>query len=446
MLNHTPRLNWRLQHDQMRPSVLGRAVARKVAASQKPDATEDRDAGQAQRSPATDGQIHAFFDAWRTGDEAGQKEALNKIVQTWRADNASGGVPVYAHLPLPGDFARTLASFVGSAGQATDAAFDKVIGKFDSNVGTLTAQQIAAHMNADIGFWLNAHSQGDTVDTSSDRLHSIGEVARRDAGKSAPWISADRTPARPQDRLGLGRASNPVTEGASIKLDPREAQEDSILRASARVAGHRGYEIDPKRTRDLAPESGGVRTLPYDPEHDKGEVEPVVFPAIAVQAIRTFGPPALIGGATSVIAEWAANRDQATGWDYALAFLSGAASGVLNLKKGKATFDVLLAMGTSIAGDVLSERPVSVPRALGAGLGAYLMAKVAGRIPGASQGGGRVIRRLGEKYIREFLQDMFGEEFELTPDEMKELWEGFENHYKEQWNDYPPTHDLPLPI
>jgi len=53
---------------------------------------------------------------------------------------------------------------------------------------------------------------------------------------------------------------------------------------------------------------------------------------------------------------------------------------------------------------------------------------------------------LGEKYIREFLQDVFGDEFELTPDEMKELWEGFENHYKEQWNDYPPTHDLPLTV
>ncbi len=82
------------------------------------------------------------------------------------------------------------------------------------------------------------------------------------------------------------------------------------------------------------------------------ETVPVVFPAVVVQAVRTFGPPALVGGVTSVIAEWAVNRDKAMGWDYTLAFLSGAASGALNLKKGKATFEVLLAMGTSVAGDV----------------------------------------------------------------------------------------------
>jgi hypothetical protein len=33
-------------------------------------------------------------------------EKIDKVVETWRADNAAGGLGVHQHLPLPNEFAR----------------------------------------------------------------------------------------------------------------------------------------------------------------------------------------------------------------------------------------------------------------------------------------------------------------------------------------------------
>lgn len=109
MLNHAVRTYLPVFQDQLRTSLLGRATGRKMRNLQQPGAADE---DEAKPSPATDGQVRKFVDAWHVGDDDGLKEAMSKVVQSWRADNAAGGVPVHAHLPLPKDFSQVLARLV----------------------------------------------------------------------------------------------------------------------------------------------------------------------------------------------------------------------------------------------------------------------------------------------------------------------------------------------
>ena len=143
MLNHAARVYLPVFHDQLRTSVLGRAMGRKMRNLQQPGAADE---DEAKPSPATDDQVRKFFDAWHAGDDAAQTDALNKVVQTWRADNAAGGLGVHEHMPLPGLFARTMARMLGDTSEAAQPAFGKVIAELDPSVQTLVAQQIAGTM------------------------------------------------------------------------------------------------------------------------------------------------------------------------------------------------------------------------------------------------------------------------------------------------------------
>lgn len=142
MSNHAARIYMPVFHDRRRESVLGRAMGRKTAALQKPGVAEEDDAGGVMRSRATEDQIYAFFGAWRDGDDAKQRDVLNKIVQTWRADNAAGGLAVYEHPPLPEKFARTMARMLDNMGGAAQPAFGRVTAGLDPSVRTLVVQQI----------------------------------------------------------------------------------------------------------------------------------------------------------------------------------------------------------------------------------------------------------------------------------------------------------------
>lgn len=135
MLNHAGRTYLPMFQDQLRTSVLGRAMGRKMRDLQQPGAADEDDA---KPSPATDGHVRKFFDAWHTGDDAAQSDALNKIVQTWRADNAAGGVPVHAHLPLPTSFAQRLVQSWGDA-----QTLDEVSARLDPSVRSLVEHQLA---------------------------------------------------------------------------------------------------------------------------------------------------------------------------------------------------------------------------------------------------------------------------------------------------------------
>lgn len=102
--------DWRANGAHARQSILGRP--RRKDEGREPDGEDEDDV---KRSPATEHHIQTFFDALQAGDTAEQSHALAKIVDTWRADNNAGGLPVYAHQPLPNAFAKSLGEVMRSA-------------------------------------------------------------------------------------------------------------------------------------------------------------------------------------------------------------------------------------------------------------------------------------------------------------------------------------------
>jgi hypothetical protein len=418
MLNHAARFDWLVNHDQMRPSVLGRAIGRKALAPRTPGETRDDD-DDAQRSPATDGEIHAFFDAFHLGDGAGQQEALNKIVRTWRADNAAGGVPVHAHLPLPKAFAADLARLLQQSGADDEPdTTAHAVANLDMSVRTFVAQQIAAHM---------------------------AESLQRDGRSDEPTVGPDSSDAG-VGRRGPGSALHPR---ANVQLpslrsyDASHQRQDAPLEDDARLVRDRAsahVEARPDFFKTREPEHGGGRfeTLPYDPRRQSPQTEELSL-GTGFKIAKRWGRKALVGGGLSVVAEWVVNRDEATGLDYTLAFLSGAATGILETdsKSDKAKLDAGLAIGTSLAGDVLNGDDPQVLAALGAGLAAYTISRLGGSK--GAQAAGRFGRKAGEKFAKEYATAILKkglEELGLTKEEWDQFWRGFEAFWREKWEEF----------
>lgn len=83
MLNRTVHGYLPAFQDHLRTSVLGRAAGRKMRTlTNPPPEGYGADDDEASRSPATRAHMRAFFDAWREGDEDGQKSALGKVVES----------------------------------------------------------------------------------------------------------------------------------------------------------------------------------------------------------------------------------------------------------------------------------------------------------------------------------------------------------------------------
>lgn len=417
MLNHTVRTYLPVFHDQLRTSVLGRAVGRKMRNLQRPGAADEDDA---KPSPATEGQVRKFFDALHTSDDAAQSDALNKIVRTWRADNAAGGVPVHAHLPLPKAFAADLAHLLESAGDddKSDAA-THAVANLDASVRIFVAQQIAAQMTESL-----QRGGGSLAPAVGQDISGVG-VGRRGMGSAPdPRVNVHTAPLRRYD------ASRYENQHAPL--------EDDVPLGSERVPEHIAARPDFFKTRE--PEHGGGRfeTLPYDPRRQSPQTEELSLGA-GFKIAKRWGRQALVGGGLSVVAEWVVNKDKATGWDYTLAFLSGAASGVLETdsKSDKAKLDAGLAIGTSLAGDVLNGDDPQVLAALGAGLAAYTISRLGGSK--LAQAVGRVGRKAGEKFAKEYAAAVLKkglEELGLTKEEWDEFWRGFEVFWREKWEEF----------
>lgn len=366
-------------------------------------APEDRlsaasERGHAAPSPKITRYVEDYFAFDEAGDREGVKETLRRLIDETVAVNKVSGVPIHAHDPLPDEF---LARVFPDAGAFKSA--DRFVADIDPDVRPMVRQQLERLF----------------ADRGGDGVLQSGRGARKDATAF----------------VDTGRALSgvvPAPEGEATEGAP-----DATV-------GERAYLLNPAASRKLN-QGTSFRTLPYDPERDRADAKPVGLPVVVVQAVRTFGPPALAGGALSVVAEWAVNRDKATAWDYTAAFLSGAAAGAFDPKSNKVKFQVALAMGGSIAGDLMNDRSISVPRALGAGLGAYLVAKFGPRFLGAPQGGARLLlRKFGDKYLKAFLKDVLGQEFELSARELRELWEGLESQFEQQLSESP-THAVPAP-
>jgi hypothetical protein len=142
MLNHAARAYLPVFHDPLRTSVLGRAMARKTRNLQQPGAADEEGAIP---SPATGEHVRKFFDAWHVGDDDGLKEAMGNVVQTWRADNAAGGVPVHGHMPLPDEFAEGAAHLLKKDGDIADIG--RMLTDIEPGVKALILKQLGGFMN-----------------------------------------------------------------------------------------------------------------------------------------------------------------------------------------------------------------------------------------------------------------------------------------------------------
>jgi hypothetical protein len=444
----------------MRASVLGRAPRRRLSAlGDRPPANE---VDQAARSHATEKNIGSFFQGWNAGTEDAQGDALNKIVRSWRADNAAGGVPVHGHLPLPNEFAQTLADIMGEAGARGRELFDGIVGKADPDARTLVAQQIAALIEQTPPERRELDMERPWADPSDPVRQGIESDARRAAlsgdavGGMGPTVPGTRQPGLQSVERG---AAVPLSQ-QTLDPDSPEARKraDKLIEESWFAAATHpiAYGFD-AAMEDLFGEDGPAgdfgwrRTIPAPRGGLSGAAGEAMrlyltmFPPVRVaggiagatarakSVIVRMGREALLGGGLSVAAEWAASRhkplkDRPTGDQYAVVFLGGAISGA-NIKRDKAFFEAFVAIGTSIGTDFVAGRPASVPVALGAGLAAYVVARVGSKTDALrlfSQGSGRIARKFGEKVIKEFVTEIFGRGFEFTQEELKELWHGFD--------------------
>lgn len=258
MSNGSARFDWLWPGNQVSTGALRRATGNELAAMQKGLAAGEKDTDEARRSRATDNEIRAFLDAWRTGDGAAQKNALNKIVEGWRADNAAGGVPVYAHLPLPKDFARVLARFAGGIDDAAGApSITSVVAALDPGVRASVAQQIAGLKNRDVR------------ENPRSRLHEgvHAEERRNREDSLVPWVRDSGRTRTPQlhehltsllKHFDMERARRPQEEPATLRSFGH-LLDNELVRRAADSHGDPGDEVRP---------SGAWRTMEYDEARD----------------------------------------------------------------------------------------------------------------------------------------------------------------------------------
>jgi hypothetical protein len=327
---------------------------------------------------------------------------------------------VHAHLPLPKAFAADLAHLLESAGDddKPDAA-THAVANLDASVRVFVAQQIAAQMT---------------------------ESLQRSGGSQAPAVGQDISGVG-VGRRAMGSAPGPkanVHTGSLRSYDASRHQNqdarlaDEVRLGRDRVPEHIAARPDFFKTREAEHGGGRLETLPYDPRRQSPQTEELSLGA-GFKIAKRWGRQALVGGGLSVVAEWVVNKDKATGWDYTLAFLSGAASGVLETdsKSDKAKLDAGLAIGTSLAGDVLNGDDPQVLAALGAGLAAYTISRLGGSK--LAQAVGRVGRKAGEKFAKEYAAAVLKkglEELGLTKEEWDEFWRGFEVFWREKWEEF----------
>jgi len=453
MLNHAARVYLPAFQDQLRTSVLGRAMGRKTRNLQQP-ADED----EAKPSLATHEQIRNFFEARHTGDDAAQTDALNKIVRTWRADNAAGGVPVHAHLALPKDFASTLAE-IAAVDAVSQPSFNRVVKSLDEGVQTLVAQQLVAALKEHSGASYDGQLDGEvggTTGAADDRI-----------GRRIYYDEPSHSQPRNKDvqgllaHLNLEGVSGPPRSGASglrsyghlfsSELDRKvlgalsEGHHDRDGPASASVEPDvRGTSADRAEYRNAmqgAADWHRQREMP-DSETQRGREQPLVLPVALGLFLRDRGRKALRGAAYSVAADFvvtiAANlrkspKDRT--WMPSVGSLfnsaaTGAVSGAFDFGQENWKEEAGLAFIGSLAEDCIDGRdPPRWVGAIGAAVGAGLYTRY-GRerllsLFGTSRWG-EIGARMTHRIVSKVVKEVFGTvDLQLLPEEVKEFAEGF---------------------
>ncbi len=464
MSDNAVRVYLPVSHDQHRP--LGRGARRLPR-------TSVADEDEAKPSAATNAHVRTYLEAWATGDEARQNEALNKVVQAWRGDNAAGGVPVHGHMPLPTSFADTLVHIL-RAGDETSV--ERTVAAADASVRPLLKQQLArvAHggpleSGASREGWRLETPDEMAAGRHADQSSAVSGFGLEDQYRVVPprgaptvLFNAASDTTRGGANEGLPRRAGAVPLAAKPQPSKPTDSEDSDVLYD--IAHPFAYGLD-QALNDVFGKDGalgdwGKREVIPTPKNNfsrnagnlirhylqiavplGGAAKGARFAGAIKVALEKRSVRAILGGTLSVIAEWRANGDKATGWDYGLSFVTGALTGGYEPKWGKATLDGALAFSSSVLGDILSDRPVDVPQAIVGGITASFVTKIGGwanlkesRL--FSQVAGKIAKKYLEKEAREFFKAVLGDELILTGEELDRFLGVLSEHMRRQYEEF----------
>lgn len=226
----------------------------------RPAETDEEEQGGAIPSQRTHQLIDAFFAAQEAGDKDDLARTLNEVIQSWRADNAAGGVPVHGHLPLPSQFAEMVSErLAGLPAAKRGNGLETMLASSDPGARTMTGQQIREVLSTrQAPRHVALGSAPQQIELDADHLRREIDNDRREidvAGSSAPS-------ANPMDRFA---------KRASFQMQPEP-------RATAGVE----YQTDAARPPVSQPARNPRQTpqspdLPYASKAELGNDKPVRF-------------------------------------------------------------------------------------------------------------------------------------------------------------------------
>jgi hypothetical protein len=414
-------------------------------------------------SPAIKQAIEDWYTAKHDHDEDGQKNAARDMINATAAYHKAGGVPLFAHRPLPPQFVDAEIGNVqklpeGQSGRIIDAFVDK----FDVSAKPIVAQQVAATLK-------NPTAGNNTGAGSPDEPMKSSPTLTLPQERSSPVVNSTMLQPAPDDR-GIfasaqgGRPTKPTRTPEQVADDldkndpvawvahPFAYAADLVMND---VAGENGWLGDWGK-RHVIPRPNDARGAVGEFLRDVIESGPGVVGAsmLARGAFRNkvmqLSREALISGALSAAAEWITHRDVPPGQEpnFVVAFLTGAASPYATnwlgkYKKYKYVSDMALAMAGSIATDYIDGKQISITRAIGAGLAAALLSGAGDSTD--PQALARMTRKAFQKVGKDVLKEFFGDVAEFSEKEWDEIVQGFQSYQRfrqQQRNDQGGTFPL----
>lgn len=160
-------------------------------------------------SPAIKAALEDWYTAKHEHDEEGMKSAARTIVDATAAYHKAGGVPLFAHRPLPPQFVEAEIGSVQNLPQANAAhVVDSFINKFDDSAKPVVTQQVAKVL-------------------SSKQSALTREAAEKDLPVHKPTAVSDR-PASPLSAASNELSPNQPGEDNPTRRENRGWQEASI--------------------------------------------------------------------------------------------------------------------------------------------------------------------------------------------------------------------------
>jgi hypothetical protein len=456
-----------------RPFVASDALKRKRPTG-SPDirAPEDRmvarDDGE-EHAPISSPEIEKAIVNWvtarRHGDEEELKRAGREVVDATAGYYRAGGMPLFAHHPLPPQLVE--AEVRAAQGGVTADTLRRFVGLFDGPVQRAVRQQAAGLLQRPRPL------SGERTEAQMSDEHGAGEqsglfapmayngpASASSEGVMRPSVRSrrdERTEQQIADDLDArdswAAAAHPLAYGLDAALNDL-AGEDGVLgdwgkrrvvpKPSGEAAGAAGEAI--RAYLEFGAPLGGVSRAVGATGRALESVASSGVGRALTRVLETRSGKAVAGGLLSTVAEWRVNMDkppdqQPTGWDYGIAFLSGAVTGGAEPPWGKAELDAGVAFGAALLSDKGSGRPMSVEGALAAGMAAWLVTRAGGiaKFKEArllSQVGAKYGKKYLEKEVKKYFTAMFGEDIEMAGQRWAKFWNAFQDHMRRQWQEY----------